>query len=259
VQPLRPTPDELRLLEAREALDRIEAAVAAGSTDLSALGFWAVVGQIKRDRVMVAELADQTGRIDQAAFRARIRLRVPVGAGTALMAAVVIGGVVAIVLAGVWTGALAGLALLAAGGAWSLGVHSPTHQAFAWVVGIRCTAYFLGGPPPPRPGIKTDYASYLRTDPARRAWFHASGAIATKLAPFVAVALAPLTNAPAWAVIAMAAYGVFQIVSDVLFSTRASDWKKFLRERAVANELRRRNEVPTYPSKDGPGSPREVG
>jgi hypothetical protein len=240
VQPLRPTPDEIRLLEAHDALDRIDAVVAAGSTDLSALGFWVVVGEIKRDRVMVAELADQAGRIDQAAFRARVRLRAPVWVGTALLAAVVIGGVVAIVLAGVWTGTLAGLALLVAGGAWALGIHSLTHQVFAWFVGIRCTAYFLGGPPPPRPGIKTDYASYLRTDPARRAWFHASGAIATKLAPFVAVALVPLTNAPAWAVIAMAAYGVFQIVSDVVFSTRGSDWKKFLRERAVAQELRRR-------------------
>jgi hypothetical protein len=240
VQPLRPTPDEIRLLEAHDELDRIEAAVAGGSTDLSALGFWLVVGQIKRDRVMEAEMADQAGRIDQAAFRARVRLRVPVWAGTVLLAAVVIAGVVAIVLAGVWTGTLAGLALLAAGGAWALGIHSLTHQAFAWVVGIRCTAYFWGGPPPPRPGIKTDYASYLRTDAARRAWFHASGAIATKLAPFVAVALSPLTNAPAWAVIAMAAYGVFQIATDVVFSTRTSDWKKFQRERAVAQELRRR-------------------
>jgi hypothetical protein len=240
VQPLRPTPDEIRLLDAHDELDRIEVAVAAGSTDLSALGFWEVVALIKRDQVMVAELADQAGRIDQLAFRARVRVRAPIWVGTALLAAVAIGGVVAIVLAGVWTGALAGIALLAAGGSWALGIHSLTHQAFAWVVGIGCTAYFLGGPPPPRPGIKTDYASYLRTDPFRRAWFHASGAIATKLAPFVAVALAPLTNAPAWAVIAMAAYGVFQIVTDVVVSTRASDWKKFLRERAVANELRRR-------------------
>jgi len=188
----------------------------------------------------VIELADQAGRIDRDAFRARVRLRAPVWVGTAALTAVVGAGVVAIVLARVWDGTLAGLALLAAGGAWSLGIHSPAHQAFAWFAGIRISDYFLGGPPPPRPGVKTDYASYLRTEASRRAWFHASGAIATKVAPFVAVALAPLTNAPAWAVIAMAAYGVFQIVTDVVFSTRASDWKRFLRERAIANELRRR-------------------
>jgi hypothetical protein len=240
MQPLRPTPDEVRLLEAQGDLDRIEAAVRAGSADLSSLGFWRVVASIKKDPVMVIALADQAGRIDRDAFRARVRIRTPVWVGTSLMLAVVLVGVVAVILSGVWSGAVAGLALLVAGGAWSLGVHSPAHQAFAWFAGIGVTDYFLGGPPPPRPGVKTDYASYLRTEASRRAWFHASGAIATKIAPFVAVALSPLTNAPGWAVVAMAAYGVFQIVSDIVFSTRSSDWKKFLRERAVAAELRRR-------------------
>jgi len=240
VQPLRPTPDEVRLLGTREALDLIEAEVAVGGTDLGALGFWRLVGQIKRDPVMIIELADQVGRIDRDAFRARVRARVPVWLGTLTLVAVALVGVVAIVLASVWTGALAGIALLAAGGAWSIGVHGPAHQAYAWFSGIRITDYFLGGPPPPRPGVKTDYASYLRTDPSRRAWFHASGAVATKVAPFVAVALSPLTNAPAWAVIAMAAYGVLQIVTDVAFSTRTGDWKKYRRERAIAHELMHR-------------------
>jgi hypothetical protein len=239
VQPLRPTPDEARLLHARDVLDRIEAQLRAGSTDLAALGYWTVVASIKRDPVWVIELADQAGRIDRDLFRARVRLRVPVWLGTAAMVAVIVVGVAAIVFADVWTGVAAGIALLVAGGAWSLGIHSPAHQAYAWFAGIGITGYFLGGPPPPRPGVKTDYASYLRTEPSRRAWFHASGAIATKIAPFVAVALSPLTNAPGWAVIAMAAYGVLQIVTDVVFSTRTGDWKKFLRERGIANELRR--------------------
>ena len=33
---------------------------------------------------------------------------------------------------------------------------------------------------------------------------------------------------------------VLQIVTDVLFSTKSSDWKKFRRERAVAKYLRHR-------------------
>jgi hypothetical protein len=237
VQPLRPTPSEARLLDARRALDLIEAEVRTGRTDLAGLGFWRLVGTIKRDPVMLIELADQVGRIDRDAFRARVRLRVPVWLGTAAMIAVVLVGVVAIVFASIRTGLLAGIALLVAGGAWSLGIHSPAHQAYAWFSGIGITDYFLGGPPPPRPGVKTDYASYLRTDPSRRAWFHASGALATKVAPFVAVALSPLTNAPRWAVIVMAAYGVLQIVTDVAFSTRTGDWKKYRRERAIAQEL----------------------
>jgi hypothetical protein len=240
VQPLRPTPGQAALVEAGAALDRIEAAVDAGSTGLSELGFWRLIASIKRDPVMVIELADQAGRIDGKAFRARARVRAPVWVGNVLLAGLVLAGIVAIVLAGVWTGAAAGWALLAAGLAWTVGVHSPTHWAFAWFAGIRCTDYFLGGPPPPRPGIKTDYATYLRAEPSIRAWFHASGAIATKIAPFVAVALSPLTNAPGWAVLVMAGFGVAQIVTDVVFSTRTSDWKRFRRERAVAKELRRR-------------------
>jgi hypothetical protein len=240
VEVLRPTPQETERARIERELDRIEAAVAGGAEDVRALGFWKLVSTIKRDRVLTIAFADQCGRIDRAAFRTRVRLRLPVWLGNALLLAVVGAGVVAIVLAGVWTGPAAGLALVAAGLAWSLGVHSPTHCVVGWIDGIRFTDYFLGGPPPPRPGIKTDYATYLRADPAKRAWFHASGAIATKVAPFVAVAVSPATNAPGWAVIVMAAYGVVQIVTDVAFSVRSGDWKRFLRERAVARQLRSR-------------------
>ena len=239
MQPLRPTAGEAASLRIAEELDRIEAAVRAGSTDLRTLGFWRVVAAIKCDPVSVLDHADQVGRIDRAAFRARVRARVPVWVGTVLLGAVTAAGVVAIVLAARWTGTAAGLALLAAAVAWAIGVHSPAHWGFGWFAGIRFTDYFLGGPPPPRPGLKTDYATYLRAEPSMRAWFHASGAIASKLAPFVAVALAPATNAPAWAVLAAAAFGVLQIVTDVLFSTKSSDWKRFRRERAVARYLRR--------------------
>ena len=240
MQPLRPTGDEAASLRIAQELDRVEGAVRAGSTDLRALGFWRLVAGIKRDPVLVLDHADQVGRIDGAAFRVRVRARVPVEIGTLVLAAVIAAGVVALLLAARWTGTAAGLALLVAAVAWSIGVHSPTHMAFGWFAGIRFTDFFLGGPPPPRPGLKTDYATYLRAEPSMRAWFHASGAIATKIAPFVAVALAPVTNAPVWAVLAAAAIGMLQIVTDVLFSTKTSDWKKFRRERAVATYLRAR-------------------
>jgi hypothetical protein len=218
-------------------LDRIEAQVAAGSTELSDLGFWRVVGRIKRDPALVATYADQVGRIDARAFRARVRFRVPVWAGNLALVGLLAAGLVAMLLAARTDGVVAGLALLAAGGAWALGVHSPVHWLVGRWVGIRSTDYFLGGPPPPRPGVKIDYATYLRTQPRARAWFHASGAIATKLAPFLAVALSPLTNAPAWAVVAMAVIGLLQIGTDVVFSVRVSDWKKFRREMAVARAV----------------------
>ncbi|MGE5227398.1 MAG: hypothetical protein ACM3OO_11050 [Planctomycetaceae bacterium] len=231
-----PTPSQTEA-QIGAALERIRAAVDGGNADLRALGFWPVVAKVKRDPDLVARFADAIGAIDTAAFRRSVRLRAPVWAGNALLLAVIAVGVGAIVVATDATGAVAGLGLLVAGGAWSLGVHVPTHWLVGRLQGIGFTDSFLGGPAPPRPGIKTDYATYLRTPANARAWFHASGAIATKIAPFVAVALAPLTNAPGWSVALMAAYGVLQIVTDAVFSVKTSDWKKFRRERAIARDL----------------------
>jgi hypothetical protein len=239
VEPLRPTPAQAELEEIGRELDLIEAAVSAGQTDLRALGFWPVVARIKRDPAAVVRFADQVGYIDTSAFRRRFRTRVRPGLGVAAMLLVTGVGVAATVLACRWTDTWAGLALVAAGGGWALGFHLPAHAFVGWLGGIRFTDAYLGPPPPPRPGIKTDYASYLRAEPSMRVWFHASGAIATKLAPFLALALWPITNAPAWAAWALLGLGVFQIATDVLFSSRSGDWKKVARERKVVLDRRR--------------------
>lgn len=223
-------------------LDGIEAAVGSGRTDLGDLGFWRLVGRIKRDPVLVEAHADQVGRIDTAAFRAGVRFRLPVWAGNLILLAETLVGAGAVVLArgAADTGGgdlLVGGALVVAAGALAIGVHAPTHWVVGRLIGMRFTDYFLGGPPPARPGVKTDYATYLRTPPMRRAWMHASGAIATKVAPFVVLALAPWGDAPWWSLVLVGAIGVVMVVTDVLFSVRSGDWKKFLRERAIAREV----------------------
>ena len=60
----------------------------------------------------------------------------------------------------------------------------------------RVTCYFLR-PMPPFPRIKIDYRSYLLASPEGRAWMHASGAIASKLGPLVALPFWPASVAPA--------------------------------------------------------------
>ena len=226
-------------------LDRIEAAVDAGDTDLQQLGFWRVVALIKRGDELIERYADQVGRIDAKAFDARFPHRVPIWLGNTLLAALIAVGVVA-----AWAAVLfaidssseartrVGVALLVAALAWMVGLHSSTHYVVGRLVGIRFRRYFFDIPPPPLPGLKTDYATYLRATPTGRAGMHASGAVATKLAPFLALSLAPATNAPGWAVVVLLALGLFQIATDVFFSTKASDWKKVRRELAVARARR---------------------
>jgi hypothetical protein len=229
-------------------LDRIEQAVAAGDTDLRSLGFWRVVSLIKRDDDLIERYAEQVGRIDTEAFRTRIGFRVPVWVGNGFLLAEAAVGVVAVfvaVNAGVPAPSsdpnpfLAGAGLVVAAVAWAIGLHSPAHWLIGLLLGIRFTDYFLGGWPIPYPGLKTDYATYLRAGPIRRAWMHASGALATKLAPFLALAFAPAADAPGWAVAILLVLGAGQIVTDIVISTRKSDWKKVRRELAVARSHRR--------------------
>jgi hypothetical protein len=214
---------------------RIEEAVDAGETDLSRLGFWRLLGSVKADPALSAHWADVAGRIDRKAFEANVRYRVPVWLGNgALLLGTAAGAFAVGVALGTSSEVTAGLALVFAGGAWLVALHDLTHWLAGRLVGIRFTSYFLAGPFPPRPGLKSDYSTYLRAAPEARAWMHASGAIATKLAPFGALAFWPATRAPAWAAWALVGVGVLQIVTDVLFSVKRSDWKRVRRELRVA-------------------------
>lgn len=225
-------------------LDRIEAEVDAGNTDLKGLGFWRVVAGVKVDRVLIGTHAEQIGRIDTKAFRAGVKLRAPVWAGNLLLGVGTVLGALAIRLAyGAHGSTLKGIALLVAGGIWTVSFHCPVHWLVGRAIGIRFTDYFIGGPPPPRPGLKTDYGTYLKADPGSRAWFHASGALATKVAPFLALAFWPGSGAPWWSAVGLLGLGVLQIVTDVTLSVKTSDWKKFRRERAVARSMETRSAI----------------
>jgi hypothetical protein len=225
-------------------LDRIESAVDTGDTDLRRMGFWRVVALTKRDDELIDRYADQVGRIDAKAFRARVRLRAPVWVGVVLEL-FGIGVAVGLVAFVVWNAGAgvdrpldvelaSGLGLPLAAFALAAGIHTFAHYVVGRSVGIRFTDFFFAIPPPPLPGLKTDYGTYLRTGPVARAWMHASGAIATKMAPFAVLAFAPAAAAPRWTVVVLVVLGVFQIATDVLLSTKASDWKKVRRELAVA-------------------------
>lgn len=216
-------------------LDRIESAVAAGTADLRSLGFWKLVGRVKKDPELVDRYADRIGWIDFEAFKSFAKVRFPVALGNAvLMIGALVGAGFVAVAMGTSNPTVAGVALVLAAVIWSVAVHSPTHWVVGRVFGMRFRCYFFGGPFPPRPGLKTDYASYLRTPARQRAWMHASGALATKAAPFVALAFWPATDASAWAAALVFLIGVVQILTDVLFSTKSSDWKKVKRELAAA-------------------------
>ena len=210
-------------------LDRAEAAVAEGA-GLSGTGFWSAVGAVKRDPSLVGEYAARIADIDRRAFEAWALFTVPAGLGTAVM---VVGTLIGLGIVWAAYGATelwAGLFLLAGTGITLVTTHGLAHLVVGRVVGMRFTHWFVGKLSRPQPGVKVDYATYLATPARSRAWMHASGALVTKAIPFLALGPAFVIGVSWWVTVLLIVVGVVQIVTDVLWSTRASDWKKYRRE-----------------------------
>jgi hypothetical protein len=215
--------------EITEILRMAEAAVKAGDP-LGPTGFWRAVTAVKRDPALIAAHADRIGVIDSSAFRNWALLTVPLWIGNLVMAGGALLGLALIAWAYTLEGNAAGVVFLLGFGAILVTTHSLGHLLVGAVLGIRFTRWFVGAIPRPQPGVKLDYASYLRVPARSRAWMHASGAIVTKLVPFALIGAALAAAVPLWVVWVLVVVGVGQIVTDVLWSTNASDWKKYRRE-----------------------------
>lgn len=220
------------LIPIEESLDRAEAAVAAGE-GLAGTGFWQAVREVKRQPELVERFADRIERIDARAHRDWALLVVPLWLGTSLAVIATLAGLALIGLAYELNGGAAVIAFFAGVGVLLVSTHGLAHLIVGRAMGIRFTYWFVGELKQPQPGVKTDYSSYLRTDARRRAWMHASGAIATKTIPFLLIGAAAAAGLPAWSIWALAGLGAAMVLTDVLWSTRASDWKKFRRERSL--------------------------
>lgn len=221
---------------AEKILLAAEASVAAGSPDLAGSGFWSLVAAAKRDEKVRVDYARRIARIDRGAFERWAVLHVPLALGTTVM---ILGTVIALLVIAFGYGVedpWNGLMLLAGTGGLLVTTHGLAHLLIGNVAGIRFTGWFIGSVTMPQPGVKIDYESYLAADPRGRARMHAAGAVATKLVPFLMIGAAWGMGAPGWAWIVLIAVGVVTIVTDVLWSVSASDWKKYKREMRYARE-----------------------
>ena len=225
-------------MDVGKAMDRAEAALAEGR-GLKGTGFWKAVGAVRADPELASIWGHQISTIDRAAFEAGVKLRIPAWAGTCGLALGTLVGAAILAVAGRPESTLVRTVLFfGAFGLLLVSTHSLAHWVAGRMVGIRFVYYFLGGPRPPRPGAKTDYESYLKASPGKRALMHASGAVVTKILPFLLIPAAISARIGKWPIAALVAIGAVQIVTDALFSTKTSDWMKVKRELAAARALR---------------------
>ena len=216
-------------------LGEAERELAAGrAPDLQALGFWRAVAAVKRRRDLADRYAVRIAAIDRQAFRRRVRLVFPVQIGIVLVVGGLVIDVLFLALANGAAHPWRELLVLVGAAGLDVATHGPAHLIIGALSGIRFTDWFLDVAKMRPPGFKIDYASYLRASPRARAWMHAAGAITTKLTPFLVVLYALAIDTGIWAVGLLLAVGVAQIVSDIVYSTKTSDWKKFRREIRLA-------------------------
>ncbi len=216
-------------------LQAVERALEGGRTaDLRALGFWRAVAAVKRRRDLIDRFADRIAHLDHEAFARSVRLRTDAAVGVVLLFLGLAVGLLLLGVAASFGHPVREIVVLVGMGALDVATHGLAHFLVGTAVGIRYTDWFVDLPTKPQPGLKIDYASYLRASPTGRAWMHASGAIVTKLVPFAVIPYALAIGCDTWAIIVLAAVGVVQLASDALLSVKTSDWKKFRREMRVA-------------------------
>lgn len=228
-------------------MDRLQIEVALGAAEsaldqnrsLEGTGFWKAVGAARKDPELAAEFGSRIAVLDRRAFEAAVKLRVPAPLGTALLTGGTAAGFIAVFGASNFDDQLVRSAVFLGGFALlEVSTHSLAHWVVGSLMGMKFTHYFLGGPPPPRPGTKIDYRSYLKVPPFQRAVMHASGAVVTKVIPFALVPVAANLDLSGLVVPLLLVVGVGQIATDVLLSTKTSDWKKVKRELRAASKLK---------------------
>jgi hypothetical protein len=217
-------------------LDNADRALEDGR-GLAGTGFWPAVAQLRANGVLAVRYGDRVAAIDRRAFERGVRMRVAIGTGIAILVAGTVAGIAGLVLASKLENVPQAVVILASFGLLLLSTHSLAHFVVGRAVGIRFTHVFVAGRPP-EPGVKTDYASYLRTTPAKRALMHASGAVVSKIVPFALVPVVFAMHAwpgDAWILLGV---GAVTIATDIFISTRISDWKKVRRELRAARQTR---------------------
>ncbi|MFQ5516965.1 MAG: hypothetical protein ACE5E8_05260 [Acidimicrobiia bacterium] len=209
-----------------------EAQLDGGTWKPAASGFWRAVAGVKAQPSLADAFAARIATIDRRAFLAGVLVAIPGRVGTAAMSLATLGGT-ALVAAGGTVDAPWNAVTFATGGAiLVVTIHGLAHLAAGRLAGIRFTHWFIAGVTRPQPGVKIDYETYLLASPRARAWMHAAGALASKAVPFLLLPVAIVAGLGRGMALTLFTIGSVQIITDMLWSVKASDWKKFRRELA---------------------------
>ncbi len=200
--------------ELREQLRQIE-------INYNGRDFWALLQQVKKDRINDDDLLEQIENVSVKRFREKVSFTLNVASGNALA---IIATVAAVVLAfrSEWMLYIGALILMTS-------LHPLSHYLAGSLLGIKFTHYYLDGPARFEPTLRIDYSSYLKASPERRALMHASGVVGTLAAPLI-VALMALNKGADDAAFNLFILFLLLVVFELLTSTKTGDLMRAKRE-----------------------------
>ncbi len=185
--------------------------------------FWAIVNQVKKDRINDDALLEQIENISRQRFREKVSFTLSIPAGNLLEGVTTIAAIVlAYQISSDWMLYLSALILMTT-------LHPLSHYIIGSLLGIRFTHYYLNGPARIEPTLKIDYFSYLKASGKRRALMHVSGVVGTVAAPLI-VALIALNNGANAIATNLFIFFWILILFELLTSTKIGDLMRARRE-----------------------------
>lgn len=181
------------------------------------LGFYKIVSEVKKSRELSNKFAELVGEIDYKFFDSRIKFKIPFSIGTAIEIILALISLVVLYLAvktepGMVEAALFLLSALL----MMTALHPISHAIAGKAFGIKMHFYFLNGPLLIEPTLKTDYASYVKAEPMKRAIFHLAGAINSMITTFFVFLVALLTDSATVSKIATFLWFAFTAFSEIV-------------------------------------------
>lgn len=204
--------------EIGEKLEKIKAGVDGGDFSvIKELGFYKIVSEIKKNRELGDKFASMIGDIDYKFFDSRIRFKIPFTIGTIIELGLAIISLILLYLgARAEPGIIEALLFLLSALLMMTALHPISHAIAGKAFGIRFYFYFLDGPLLIEPTLKTDYASYVKAEPMKRAIFHLAGAINSIATTFFVFLVALLTKSADISVIITFLWFAFTAFSEII-------------------------------------------
>lgn len=204
--------------EISEKLEKIKESVDKGDFNaIKELGFYKIVSEVKKSKELSNKFADIIGEIDYKFFDSRIKFKIPFSTGTAIELILALISLFVLYFAVKTEPGIAEAVLFLLSALLIMtALHPVSHAIAGKAFGIKMHFYFLNGPLLIEPTLKTDYGSYVKAEPMKRAIFHLAGAINSTVTTFFVFLVAFLTKSANISVILTFLWFAFTAFSEIV-------------------------------------------